>query len=416
MYKKNLLLKKLIITIIPIFILLIAGSNFVISDEDQQDEHNNIILNDNFSIEYDETIIEQNKNLIAPSESSIIIKNPDFHTTITPPKGTDVIDYSNDSIDLMLENLRIVNIDLSNSIKLFIPLNFISSVRSLQNYTIKICYNENFSLPDLDKYILKYSIDWGNGDFTEGNGTIPNLIQYTYKDEGNYNIFINLTDKNGMVYTYKRLQNFNLNTDKFVKLWVVDNKETVAVSSAGTIGILSLIGVALTETGKYKILSLLILSFPMFTKIQKEDVLDHFVRGEIYGYIKANPGAHYNQLMRELNIKNGTLSYHLYILEKTGIIKSRKENYKYRAFYPIDINFPEEERYRLTELQLNIIKLINEKKGINQKNISKKLNEKHQTISYNIKVLQKAGIINTNRKGRKIYCYINHNASDNIQI
>ena len=53
------------------------------------------------------------------------------------------------------------------------------------------------------------------------------------------------------------------------------------------------------------------------------------------------------------------------------------------------------------------MKLINEKKGINQKIIAKTLNEKHQTISYNIKVLQKAGLINTNRNGRKICCYIN---------
>ena len=65
--------------------------------------------------------------------------------------------------------------------------------------------------------------------------------------------------------------------------------------------------------------------FPMFTQERKDDVLDHFVRGEIYGFIRANPGSHYNQMMRELDIKNGTLSYHLYILEKTGIVKSRKE-------------------------------------------------------------------------------------------
>jgi predicted transcriptional regulator len=120
--------------------------------------------------------------------------------------------------------------------------------------------------------------------------------------------------------------------------------------------------------------------------------------------------------MRELDIKNGTLSYHLYILEKTGTIKSRIEGYRYRAFYPTEVKFPEEERYRLTELQVNIIKLVQENKGINQKIIAKNLNENHQTISYNIKVLQQAGIININKKGRKTLCYVNQKLSDKLPI
>jgi predicted transcriptional regulator len=120
--------------------------------------------------------------------------------------------------------------------------------------------------------------------------------------------------------------------------------------------------------------------------------------------------------MKELDIKNGTLSYHLYILEKTGIIKSRREGYRYRAFYPTELKFPEEERYRLTDLQINIIKLIQENKGINQKNLAKELNENHQTISYNIKVLQQAGIINTNKKGRKTCCSVNQNISDKLPL
>jgi len=144
----------------------------------------------------------------------------------------------------------------------------------------------------------------------------------------------------------------------------------------------------------------------MYTRIQKEDALDQFVRGQIFGFIKSNPGVHYNEIMRKLDMKNGTLSYHLHMLEKTRMIKSRKERFRYRAFYPTGMKFPKRERYRLTELQLDIIKIIKNNEGISQKDIAKKLNEKHQTINYNVKVLQQAGLIYLRRIGRKTSCFI----------
>jgi predicted transcriptional regulator len=99
------------------------------------------------------------------------------------------------------------------------------------------------------------------------------------------------------------------------------------------------------------------------------------------------------------------------MLEKTGMIKSRKEGLRYRAFYPTGMKFPEKERYRLTELQLNIIKTIKENEGISQKEIAKKLNVKHQTINYNVKALQQTGLISLSKKGRKTSCYIQKDVS-----
>ena len=54
--------------------------------------------------------------------------------------------------------------------------------------------------------------------------------------------------------------------------------------------------------------------------------------------------------------------------------------------------------------------IIMENKGISQKEISKRLNEKHQTISYNIKILYQSGLIDVSKKGRKTNCYINKDA------
>ena len=145
---------------------------------------------------------------------------------------------------------------------------------------------------------------------------------------------------------------------------------------------------------------------PLFTRVEKDEALDHFNRGQIYGYIKTSPGVHYNKIRKELEIKNGVLSYHLNLLEKIGLIKSRREGMRYRAFYPTGMKFPEEERYRLTDLQIAILEKIKENEGITQKEIAAMLGEKQQKISYNIKALERAGKIRMIKKGRKKKCYL----------
>jgi len=144
----------------------------------------------------------------------------------------------------------------------------------------------------------------------------------------------------------------------------------------------------------------------LFTRIEKDEILDHFVRGRIYGYIETNPGAHYNEILKKLGVKNGTLSHHLYMLEKMGMIKSRREGMRYRAFYPTGIKFPEREKYRLTDLQIAILNKIKEREGITQKEIAIELKEKKQKINYNIKVLKRIGKIRIKKKGRKTHCYL----------
>lgn len=113
--------------------------------------------------------------------------------------------------------------------------------------------------------------------------------------------------------------------------------------------------------------------------------------------------------MKKLNVKNGTLSHHLYMLEKTGMIKSRREGLKYRAFYITGVEFPEKEKYRLTDLQIRILEKTKDNEGITQKELASLLGLKKQTINYNIKVLKQAGKINLKKKGRITRCYLAEN-------
>jgi uncharacterized membrane protein len=95
------------------------------------------------------------------------------------------------------------------------------------------------------------------------------------------------------------------------------------------------------------------------------------------------------------------------MLEKMGMLKSRREGLKYRAFYVTETKFPEQNKFRFTELQSKILRIIGEKNGVTQKEIESILGEKQQTISYNIKMMQRNGIIRLEKHGRKTHCYLN---------
>ncbi len=330
----------------------------------------------------------------------IVKKGVEISTAV----DTVVTNVSNATLNITYINGTIKTVNVTKTVDYLSNATLRKSIEGLDAYKVYVTFDD--SVLDSNASLVNYTVDWGNGQVVKGNATTLSAISHTYTREGEYPITITVTDSNGITYSCVKSQSIQLSTGQYVQLWIGENKEVVAVTSAAGFGSVALLGFAATEVGKYRLLCLLQLLMPLYTRIQKEDVLDQFVRGEIYGFIKAHPGVHYNQIIRELDVKNGTLSYHLHMLEKTGMVKSRKENFRFRAFYPTGMKFPQEERYRLTELKTKILHAIKQNEGISQKEIARMLDEKHQTINYNIKVLQQAELIHLRKKGRMTSCFL----------
>jgi DNA-binding MarR family transcriptional regulator len=340
----------------------------------------------------------------------IVIKYSNEEVSILP-HGSNITYYDDKPVikvvnqSIILKVADIIVLPLENITKTAI---FHQSIERLNNYQVDIQFIE-LEKAVLRNNIVNYSIKWGDGTTDNyENGTTD--ASHIYKKSGSYTLTICIKDDFG--FSHELEQNYNVEYEGQLLhsyLWVQDNKEPVAYVTSTSAGIIALGLLAFTETGKYKLLALLALLIPLYTRIQKEDVLDQFVRGQIYGYIKTNPGVHYNQIRRGIDVKNGTLSYHLRVLEKTELIKSRREGVRYRAFYPTGMKFPEIERFRLTELQMNILDILDTENGINQKEIARRLQKKPQTINYNIKVLEQAGLIEVKKQGRKTGCFLKEN-------
>lgn len=160
--------------------------------------------------------------------------------------------------------------------------------------------------------------------------------------------------------------------------------------------------VSFTEFGKFKFFALFI---PLYTRIKKEEVLEHFTRGEIFGYILANPGEHLNAIKRALDINNGRLVYHLTKLEKTGYIFSKIDR-SYKRFYPTKVKLPKRNINELTRIQKDIVDVVDRNPGISQSDIASNLDISRQLVNYHIKILRDAGCIEIKHDEKQTYCFI----------
>jgi len=177
------------------------------------------------------------------------------------------------------------------------------------------------------------------------------------------------------------------------------SKDAGAVLAAvGALSVLGLLGLLYSD--KYRFFTLFA---PLYTRIKKKHVLDHFTRGRIYGYIETNPGAHYNIIRDALSLNNGSLTYHLRMLEKTEYINSKKAG-KCRYFYPASMNISE--KNGLSNMQNSILEKIVEKPDITQKEIADETGVSQQVISYNVKKMMKDGVVKAKKNGMGSCLYV----------
>ncbi len=161
-------------------------------------------------------------------------------------------------------------------------------------------------------------------------------------------------------------------------------------------------GSAVSENLKW---ALLMVFIPLYSKIKREQVLDHFVRGQIYGYVLANPGEHYNAIKVALNLTNGSLAHHLKTLEREQFLKSKRFGL-YRRFYPMHMRIPEDGFFAPNEIQKTIVDLIRDQPGITQKEIAERLGLTPPTVNYHVGILAEHKQIRVDRAGRKTHCFV----------
>jgi len=169
------------------------------------------------------------------------------------------------------------------------------------------------------------------------------------------------------------------------------------IVSLGVLGGLAAI-LSWTEPGRHAIFGAF---FPLFTRLKKEEVLDHFVRGQVFGVIKTEPGTHFTEIRDNLGLSNGTLSYHLRTLEVAGFVRSERDGI-YKRFFASDAQPGRDgEGIRLSTLQKLLIEFLRRNPESAQRDLALQAGVTQQTVSYNLRILQKQGILQTVSRGRR---------------
>ncbi|MCK5559704.1 MAG: Ig-like domain-containing protein [Thermoplasmata archaeon] len=158
---------------------------------------------------------------------------------------------------------------------------------------------------------------------------------------------------------------------------------------------------AATEVGKYGLLSSFV---PLYRRLKGKKVLDNETRGMVRGYILANPGEHYSIIKRTLKLPNGTLTYHLKVLEQEELVKSERDGI-YKRFYPVEMQLPKNATH-LTKIQETILNEIIIKPGITVGELGKKIKINPRVINYHVKALVSAGLIKAERFGKRNRYYV----------
>jgi predicted transcriptional regulator len=152
----------------------------------------------------------------------------------------------------------------------------------------------------------------------------------------------------------------------------------------------------------FVVIIILLITIFLYSKIKRHRLLQHERREKIYNFINENPGEHFRAIQKKLELQVGVLAHHINKLEREEFIKSR-QNGQYRRFYPMDAKI--DIKLILSQLQERILNFIKKNPGQSGKAIATNLEIDPKLVNYHVKVLQKAGFIYVEEKGRETLCF-----------
>lgn len=242
------------------------------------------------------------------------------------------------------------------------------------------------------------------GTITKGSTTTM-IYSWIPKVEGYYVIQVDLFAESNKMDN-KSLEDIQVKNIIVTTEEKQDDEVPVTYYAASGGFFLVLVGMVVftsAEETKYKVLGSLVMS-PLYTRLKKEDTLNHEVRARVYDHIVSHPGDSYASILHALELKNGTLVHHLRTLERGRYIKSKKDG-KFKRFYPWGTKVQERDPNYLTPIQSDIVDIIKSQPGVSQASIAHLMSKSRQSINYQIKVLADAGLINVVKHGISTRCY-----------
>lgn len=134
-----------------------------------------------------------------------------------------------------------------------------------------------------------------------------------------------------------------------------------------------------------------------------EKLLELHSRRRIYDYVKQVPGIHLRALQRELSMPLGTLEYHLYQMEREGLLVTREDG-RFKGYFPHDELDRRDRDYLYflrQEMPRRISLEVANQPGVRFQELAARLPISPSTLSFHLKKLLTAEILQETPLGRE---------------
>jgi len=132
---------------------------------------------------------------------------------------------------------------------------------------------------------------------------------------------------------------------------------------------------------------------PLYSRLQKEDLMESEKRSVLYNHILANPGVNYSTLLKEMEYGNGTLCHHLNSLERNDIIRRKKEFCRVYYFPTGTLGFAASQSIDrpLSSNQKAILYYLKKSESVTSREIETGCSMSQSSVNYSLSQLVKDG-------------------------
>jgi DNA-binding MarR family transcriptional regulator len=134
---------------------------------------------------------------------------------------------------------------------------------------------------------------------------------------------------------------------------------------------------------------------PLFSRIADDDVLQNPNRSRILEIVRAQPGIHFQDLVRQAAVGRGTLEHHLRKLEAAGLVTIKRSK-GYACCFPkgvVDRRLMEAAPVLRSEGGRAVLREVAKRPGASSRDLAVELGFAPSTVSYHLKRLESAGLV-----------------------
>ncbi|MEN6610919.1 MAG: Crp/Fnr family transcriptional regulator [Methanoregulaceae archaeon] len=155
-----------------------------------------------------------------------------------------------------------------------------------------------------------------------------------------------------------------------------------------------------------------------YRKIAKTSVLDNEIRKEIYHYVQENPGTFFSAISKDIQVKPGTLQYHLAILKLFGKIALLETN-GHTRYFQNSRNFSKTEQLLIKYLQNPtehiIFEFLIKFPEITRKDLEESLGISGVAVTWHMNRLSQENLLQVTKVGRNARYTLNPEAKHYLE-